>query len=124
MNMPKSLVCALALVAPLAKAQLVEVHWDAAGRFEHKTSIPVGKFLEVCGSLKPGLKVDWKFVGSAPTNFNIHYHEGKEVRFPAKEDGVRQSDGTLSVAAAQDYCWMWSNKGPGDMTVAIELRKQ
>ena len=52
----------------------------------------------------------WSFQAAAPLNFNIHYHEGKKVEYPAKQDGVSQLQGTLPVSLDQDYCWMWTNK--------------
>ena len=39
-------------------------------------------------------------------DFNVHYHEGKDVRFPAKRAQVSKADGTLDVSVDQDYCWM------------------
>lgn len=110
--------------APWAHAQLVEVNWDAGGHFERQASVAPGKFLEVCDKLKPGTQVQWKFKGSAPTNFNIHYHEGKDVHFPAKEDGSSSSNGTLNVSSEQAYCWMWSNKGQAEVQLSLELHKQ
>ena len=115
---------ALVLATPLARAELVDVRWDAAGRFEHRAAIAAGKFVEVCTRLNGGARVDWRFTASAPTNFNVHYHEGKEVRFPAKEDGIRKSSGILNAQLDQDYCWMWSNKSDGELNIAIDLRKE
>jgi len=43
-------------------------------------------------------------------NFNIHYHEGKKVDFPAKVDGALAAEGKLSASVDQHYCWMWANK--------------
>ena len=30
----------------------------------------------------------WSFEAPAPLDFNIHYHEGKKVRFPAEKSQV------------------------------------
>jgi hypothetical protein len=56
-------------------------------------------------------------------NFNVHYHEGKEVRFPAKEDNSRKSQGTLDVTSGQDYCWMWSNKAKEPAELSVNLSR-
>lgn len=113
------------LALPLAaQAQLVPVHWGADGVFRQEMKIAPGKFLEVCDKLPGGTQVQWKFTGSDRTDFNIHYHEGKKVRFPAQEEGAAASQGTLAVSSEQDYCWMWSNKGTADVTLGFELRKR
>ena len=117
------LLAALAAAAPLAGAQVIEIAWDGQGRFEREVRAEPGKFVELCGKLSPGSQVRWRFEADAATHFNLHYHEGKEVRFPVKEDGVRSSKGTLDVRSTQDYCWMWSNKGPAPATIAVKLSR-
>lgn len=119
-----TLLGALVLMVPLAHAQLIEVQWSSDGRFERQVQIAPGKFVEVCDKLRPGSKVRWKFSGSAPTDFNIHYHEGKDVRFPAKEDSTSASQGMLDVTVGQDYCWMWKSKAAEAMSLNLELQKQ
>ncbi|MBY0365794.1 hypothetical protein [Pelomonas aquatica] len=115
---------ALIVAAPRAKAELIQVTWDSNGRYEHQLTVAPAKFAEVCDRLKPGAQVQWTFEGSAPMNFNIHYHEDKAVRFPAKEDGSTSSKGTLNVTSEQVYCWTWSNKGQADVRLKLELLKQ
>ena len=82
-----------------------------------------GKFAEWCGKLQRDDKVQWQFEASAPLNFNVHYHEGKEVRFPAKQDSVAKADGRLDVALDQDYCWMWTNKSATPVSLKARLQK-
>ena len=110
--------------ASLADAQLVEIQWDAQQQFQQQLQVAPGKFVELCERLKPGNKVRWSFDGSAPTNFNVHYHEGKEVRFPAKEDNRLKSQGTLDVAMEQEYCWMWTNKSAATVDLNVKLAKK
>jgi hypothetical protein len=114
---------AVLLVAPLAHAQVVDIAWDAQGKFKRELHADPGKFVELCGKLRSGAKVEWRFDGDGLTNFNIHYHEGNSVQFPSREDGVRTSKGTLGVKSDQDYCWMWSNKTPAPVSVRVELIK-
>ena len=89
---------------------MVEIGWDKAGRFESSVNVPPGKFAEVCGRLDKGQSVAWSFTAERPLNFNIHYHEGKKVVFPAKQDAAVDAQGKLDVGLSQDYCWMWTNK--------------
>jgi hypothetical protein len=87
-------------------------------------AMPAGKFAELCGKLAPGAKVRWQFDAPAPLNFNIHYHEGKDVRYPARDDGVPRLQGVLTVASPQDHCWMWTNKGSEPVSLSVQLVRE
>jgi hypothetical protein len=56
-------------------------------------------------------------------NFNIHYHEGKDVRYPERREALASASGQLRVALDQDYCWMWTNKGAEAVRLTVELRR-
>ena len=100
----------MVVIAIDARAELVEIAWDKAGRFESTVSVAPGEFAEVCGQLAQGQSIGWSFKGDKPMNFNIHYHEGKQVVFPAKQEAAVDARGRLDVSLSQDYCWMWTNK--------------
>ena len=100
----------LVSAAPMAHAELVKIVWSSGGTFTQQKNVGAGKFFEVCAKLPAGLKVEWSFEASGPTDFNIHYHVGKEVVYPTKMAQAAQAQDTLQVKAEQDYCWMWSNK--------------
>jgi hypothetical protein len=104
-------------------AQLVPVEWDAAGRFSKDIPVPAGKFVEVCEKLPKGARVLWSFDAAAALSFNIHYHEGKDVRFPARKDQATQESGTLAAELDQDYCWMWTNKTSAAVTLKLQLQR-
>lgn len=114
----------LLIGAAKASAHIVDIRWDANGRFVHKAEIPAGKFVEVCGALQPGQRIAWSFQGSAPTKFNIHYHRGKETVFPTQLDAVKEAAQTLEVQAEQVHCWMWSNKGSAALSIELRLRSE
>lgn len=105
----------------LAASHIVDIAWSPDGRFVHKAQITAGKFVEICGKLAVGEGVRWGFTASAPVDFNIHYHVGKDAVFPAKQAQVSNGSDTLNVAVAQDYCWMWTNKGSAPMSLAVDL---
>jgi hypothetical protein len=122
----------LALLLPLALAtlsvnvaatELVPLEWSADSAFSKETTVPAGKFVEACGKLPAKAKVTWSFEAGGPTDFNIHYHEGKKVRFPAKKSAVAKASGTLDAKVEQDYCWMWTNKGNVDVSLQFQLRR-
>jgi hypothetical protein len=112
---------AIAALAP-AMAEVIDIDWGAQGRFERQVTVAPGKFAEVCGRLVRDDRVAWRFEASGPLDFNIHYHEGKAVRYPAREDAAAKSSGKLQAALDQDYCWMWTNKAgrPVNLRLALE----
>lgn len=114
---------ALMMTTGSVRAEIVEIKWNEAGHATQVFQVQPAKFAEWCGKLRTGEKVKWRFEAAAPVNFNIHYHEGKDVRFPAKQDAVAAAEGTLEVAVDQDYCWMWSNKSGAAMTVKVTASK-
>ena len=65
----------------------------------------------------------WDFEASTPVDFNVHYHEGKDVVFPAELSAVASAKGTLNTKIEQDYCWMWSNKSAAAATLTVNLRR-
>ena len=63
---------------------------------------------EECVKLAAGEKRRYYWKADAAVDFNIHYHEGREVTYPVKRDGMRTDGGTFSAKIAQEYCWMWT----------------
>lgn len=115
-------VCALAFSQP-AVAGLVDLKWNEQGQFQHSTEIKAGGFLEVCGKLPAGLKIDWQYKSQQALDFNIHYHEGKKLSVPVKYQAKRAVAEQFEVKVAQDYCWMWSNKTKEAATVELQLHQ-
>ena len=113
----------MASLSSAATAELVKLAWDSGGRFEQSLSVPKGAFVEVCGRLEVGQTVAWKFRADNPLNFNIHYHEGKNVIYPEQRDAAQELAGTLSVRIEQDYCWMWSNKTDTSSRIVVTMSK-
>lgn len=83
----------------------------------------MGKFVEVCVKLALGEGVRWSFTTDAPVDFNIHYHGGKEAVVPVKQPQVSTGRDTLNVTVAQDYCWMWTNKGSAPVSLTVDLTR-
>jgi len=113
-------LAAIALTLP-AQAEIVTIAFDGEQRYSHRFEVAPGKFAEACGQLARGSAVQWRFNASLPLNFNIHYHEGKAVTYPEKQNGSTGAEGTLRVAVDEAYCWMWTNKTAQPAIVTIEL---
>ena len=109
--------------AAFAANHISDIAWAPDGRYTHQAQITAGKFVEVCGKLAVGEGVRWSFTAAAPVDFNIHYHVGKEAVFPARQAQVSSGRDTLNAAVAQDYCWMWTNKGSAPVDLKVELAR-
>jgi hypothetical protein len=110
-------------VLTAARADVVDIAWDANGRFERSLNVAPAKFAEVCGKLPAGLKVRWDFESGTPLDFNVHFHVGKEVVFPSKLTAVSAAKDVLDTKVDQDYCWMWSNRSASSVTVTVRLQR-
>lgn len=109
--------------AALGATHIVDIAWPPDGRFAHKVQIAAGKFVEVCGKLAVGEGLRWSFTAAAPVDFNIHYHVGKDVVYAARQAQVARGEDRLAVQATEDYCWMWTNKGPSAAQLRLQLRR-
>lgn len=114
---------ALLLSANAVHAEVIDIAWDASGRFERALDLAPAKFAEVCGRLTNGQSIAWSFKSGQPLNFNVHYHQAKSVVFPVKKDRSSELDGELHVGVDQDYCWMWENPGGTGTTFTVVLRR-
>lgn len=117
-------VVAAALMAGGAQAQMVEINWDASGGFAHEDELQPGKFIELCEKLAPGRNVGWRYDALGPLDFNVHYHVGKKVHYPVQRKASQQGDGVLKPAGAQEYCWMWTNKTDGPVSLKLSLQRR
>lgn len=114
----------LLMGAAAARAEVIELQWQDAGRFERSLTIAPGKFAEICGPLEAGQAVQWSFEADRALNFNVHYHVDKDVRYPAKKENIKRLQGDLSVDSRQDYCWMWTNKTTASTKLSVTLRRK
>lgn len=120
----RTLAVAAGCCAASAAAQALDIRWDAAGSFERSIPLKPGKFTELCAKLAKGQTVAWSFSSDTPLEFNIHYHEGKDIVFPEKRHKMTELEGELEVALDQVHCWMWENKGADATTVQVKLQRR
>ena len=124
----RSIACSIALTtvasaSNFAQAELLDIAWNASGHYEKSATVQPGKFLELCGGLAKGESISWSFDADRALDFNVHFHQGKDVIFPEKQTAVTKASGTLNVALKQDYCWMWSNKSATPATLSAHLKR-
>ena len=119
---PMLLLFALACSVSTSQAELISFKLDGNLSFKTQSNIQPGKFSEVCGKLKKGNLIRWQFDSSAPLDFNIHYHEGKEIIFPYKMNNIKSAKEELLISLDQDFCWMWTNKSGEAVKLDMNLR--
>lgn len=117
------LAAAAALATLPAAAELIDIAWSAAGVFERSAQVAPGRFVEVCGDLRQGTGVAWRFSAGGELEFNVHYHEGNDVRFPVPEAARREAEGRLVVPGDHALCWMWTNRSPAPVSLDLRLVK-
>lgn len=117
-----AIAVACVVFASAASAELIEVKL-APGTVIHKQLIvAAGKFAELCSALKQGQVVLWQFGADAASDFNIHYHVGKNVEYPERRTNIKDADGRLVIGVDQDYCWMWTNRTGSPIAVDVTLK--
>ena len=103
-----AIAIAIALTATLAPASDKEPKTNPVAL---EFRLEPGKVFEECLRLEKGQSRRYEWKSDAPADFNIHYHAGKDVHFPVKQDGVATGTGTFTAKSGEDYCWMWTARG-------------
>lgn len=104
-------------------ANVVDISWNEQGHYTNVAVIAPAGFLEACGPLQQGQVIDWSYQASAALDFNIHYHAGDEVVYPAQQEGKSELAAQLEITLDQTYCWMWSNQTDGSVSINLELKQ-
>lgn len=84
---------------------------------EKSLNLRPGKVEESCHKLDTGSKLIYSFQVSSETYFNLHYHMGKEIKYPIAEQLALKNSGTVYIDTTQTYCLMWTN--PQQHTVTL-----
>ena len=109
-------------LAASAAAELIEVKLTPGESTERRLAVAPGKFTELCSVLNRGQVILWQFRADPATDFNIHYHVGKQVEYPERREQVRVASGRLAIEIDQTYCWMWTSRSGTVVAVDIALQ--
>jgi hypothetical protein len=71
--------------------------------------LPVKKVHEECMQLSVGQKLTFSYQANAELEFNLHFHQGKEVTTPLSGKYSNYSN-TYAATEKNDFCLMWQNK--------------
>ena len=84
-------------------------------------NLRTGEVHESCHELDTGVKLSYSFQSSSAALFNIHYHQGKEIRYPVTEQMMISRNGALSADSMQTYCLMWTNPQSSTLTLRYKV---
>jgi hypothetical protein len=73
-----------------------------------RLTIAPGKVGEVCMPLDAGDTLLWHFKSSAPADFNLHQHIGKDVLMPVDRKAVAEDRAEHRIDRKNDWCLMWT----------------
>ena len=104
-------------------AELIGIAWNIDQRFDQLVEVAPGKSTELCSPLAKGVQVRWSFDSPVALDFDIHFHVGEKVVYPARHDATARAEGTLAVTLGQDYCWTWTNRSIELAKVRVKLAR-
>ena len=96
----KRLLAALATCAASATAAYGD---DTLNVRPFQVKIEPKQMHEECVKLQAGEKRNYYWKADNAVDFNIHYHDGPEVFYPVKRDGMRGDGGSFVAKIGQDY---------------------
>jgi hypothetical protein len=73
-----------------------------------RLTLAPGKVGEICMPLEAGDTLAWQFRASAPADFNLHHHVGKEVLLPVARQAVENDRAEHTADRRNDWCLMWT----------------
>ena len=119
--MTPKIPCLIALLAAgSALAAGSTISTSSGDKHAFSATVSAGGVHEECVKLAKDESRRYEWSSNAAVDFNIHYHEGAEVTYPVKRDGMRTDGGTFTASkGTQDYCWMWTAR---DKPVKLEGR--
>ncbi|MEW6117115.1 MAG: hypothetical protein AB1553_09475 [Nitrospirota bacterium] len=77
---------------------------------------------EECMEMTPGDMLSYSFTASGPFDFNIHYHEGKDIFYPVSQKAVSSGEGSYTAERAHIYCLMWTNTRQEPLSLTYTFR--
>ncbi|HET9650616.1 MAG TPA: hypothetical protein VFP36_00420, partial [Usitatibacter sp.] len=88
--MKRLLLAVLALATPAFAA-------DAPNWKSIDVTLEPKRIAEHCEKLPAGEKRRYHWKASEPVDFNVHYHQGDDVFYPVKREGMRGDGGTFTA---------------------------
>jgi len=94
----------------------------ATANEETSTTIFPYKSKEKCFLLKAGEKVSFSFNANLAVNFNLHFHQGKQVNYPIKYQMVKTLFKDYTSESENTYCLMWKNSKSHKIQLTYQIK--
>ena len=78
-----------------------------AQNVNHQFELKDGKWKEACFESSPGMRIEYEFAADQTLNFNIHWHEGKNVTNSVDHKNLKSLKGAFEPSIKQTYCLSW-----------------
>jgi hypothetical protein len=69
------------------------------------------EFREYCVEMAAQDEIQYDFQSDRPVEFNIHYHQGIQIRYPVQLDGITVHADKFVAGVNRLYCLAWTNPG-------------
>jgi hypothetical protein len=115
------LLSAFLKIAFVASVSFLLLTGTAHAAKQYNKALAPGKAHEECMKMGPNQHLIYSFKATGSLNFNIHYHEDKEVYFPVKQDEIADYNGIYQPTVGHDYCMMWTNTSKKPVSVNYEF---
>ena len=76
---------------------------------------------EVCLQMTRNETIAYTFRADQALDFDIHYHQDKNVIFPVKNSGLLGLSDSFVAPASETYCLLWTNPQAVSATLSIRL---
>jgi hypothetical protein len=87
-----------------------------------EVTINPSKLHEECIELTPRDVLFYAFKSFEPVDFNIHYHEERNIVYPVLKKGSSAEEGKFYADKEQTYCLMWTNIQTNPVRLTYEFR--
>ncbi len=100
----------------------IEETRDAMAGDTMEGTVQMTKYFEDCMELLPGQKMEYSFETAKPVNFNIHYHEEKDIIYPISKEYISELEGIFHCEKKQYYCLMWTSPYSEPITLTYKCK--
>ncbi|MEM7195235.1 MAG: hypothetical protein AAF402_09810 [Pseudomonadota bacterium] len=69
-----------------------------------------GAVYEICLPIEKSKEIAFSFSSTHIVEFNVHYHQGTEIRFPIEKTATKSKTESVPIEIAIDHCLTWKNQ--------------
>jgi hypothetical protein len=88
---------------------------------EMKLELPPSDLFESCHLLNAGDEIHYSFRGSSVVLFDMHYHDGDNVKYLIPEHLAFKKNESFKARFTQHYCLAWTNSQTKPITIRYTI---